>query len=115
MRLTTVTIWVRDPTVLRDWYTTHFRMSVQQETSRFVLLGYDEGASIGFHVGEPLETPDRVQLHIEVDDIDAEYERLLAAGLELEGPPEDRPWGVRSTAVLDPAGHSVEITSPLPP
>jgi catechol 2,3-dioxygenase-like lactoylglutathione lyase family enzyme len=114
MRLTTVTIWTTDPTVLRDWYTTHFRMTVLQETTRFVLLGSDGGASIGFHVGEPLETPDRVQLHLEVADVDAEYERLRAAGLEFEGPPEDRPWGVRSTAALDPAGHSVEITSPLP-
>ena len=113
MRLTTVTIWTGDPTVLRDWYVTHFGMTVLQETPRFVLLGSDGGASIGFHVGEPLATPDRVQLHLEVEDVDAEYQRLVAAGLVFDGPPEDRPWGVRSTAVLDPAGHSVEITSPL--
>jgi hypothetical protein len=37
-------------------YATHFGMTVLQETPRFVLLGSDGGASIGFHVGDPLET-----------------------------------------------------------
>jgi catechol 2,3-dioxygenase-like lactoylglutathione lyase family enzyme len=114
MRLATVTVWVEDPAVLRDWYTEHFGLEVLQETPRFVLLAASEpGSTIGFHVGEPLATPDRVQFHLEVDDVDGTYERLVSEGLQFDGPPQDRPWGVRSTATTDPAGHSVEITTPF--
>jgi catechol 2,3-dioxygenase-like lactoylglutathione lyase family enzyme len=113
MRLTTVTIWTRNPAELAEWYTQHMGMRVLQETPRFVLLGSDDGASIGFHVGEPISTPERVQFHLEVADVDAQYERLIAGGLTFDGPPEDKPWGVRSASMSDPAGHSVELTTPI--
>jgi catechol 2,3-dioxygenase-like lactoylglutathione lyase family enzyme len=115
MRLTTVTIWTRDPAELRAWYVEHLGMTALQETPRFVLLGSDGGASIGFHVGEPLESPGRVQLHLEVADVDGLYEHLSAKGLVFDAPPEDKPWGVRSASLLDPAGHSVELTTPFRP
>ena len=114
MRLTTTTIWTRDPSKLRDWYAEHLGMTVVQETPRFVLLGTDGGGLVGFHIGEPLETPDRVQLHFEVENVDDAYERLTARGVEFERAPEDKPWGVRSAALFDPAGHSVELTTALP-
>ena len=113
MRFTTVTVWISDPSVLRDWYTTHFGMTVVEETPRFVLLRSDGGAAIGFHVGEPVATPGRIQFHLEVGDVDEEYRRLSEQGVAFEGPPVDRPWGVRSTATSDPAGHSVELTMPI--
>ena len=115
MRLATITIWTRNPAELREWYVEHFGMTVVQETQRFVLLGSDGGASIGFHVGEPLETPERVQFHLEVEDVDGLYERLSARGLEFDSPPEDKPWGVRSASLPDPAGHSVELTTAFQP
>jgi catechol 2,3-dioxygenase-like lactoylglutathione lyase family enzyme len=113
MRLTTITIWVQDPSELRAWYVEHFGMTVVQETPRFVLLGSDGGASIGFHVGDPLQTPGRIQFHLEVPDVDAVYEKLRAKGLQFDAPPEHKPWGVRSVSLPDPAGHSVELTTPL--
>lgn len=115
MRLTTITIWTRNPAELREWYVEHFGMTVVQETPRFVLLGSEGGASIGFHVGEPLETPERVQIHLEVEDVDGWCERLSARGLELDSLPEDKPWGVRSASLQDPAGHSIELTTPFRP
>jgi catechol 2,3-dioxygenase-like lactoylglutathione lyase family enzyme len=69
---------------------------------------------IGFHVGEPVATPERVQFHAEVDDVDAVVERLTAQGVVFDEPPADRPWGVRSASCTDPAGHSVEFTTPFP-
>jgi catechol 2,3-dioxygenase-like lactoylglutathione lyase family enzyme len=114
VRLSTITVWVEDPHALRDWYTEHFGLEVLQETPRFVLLGgTGTGSAIGFHIGEPVATPDRIQFHLEVDDVDGTYDRLVAEGLGFDGPPQDRPWGVRSTATTDPAGHSVEITTPF--
>lgn len=114
MRLTTTTIWTQSPTELRDWYVAHFGMTVLQETPRFVLLESDGGASIGFHTGDPLETPGRVQFHFEVENVDDVHARLSAEGLDFDAAPEDKPWGVRSASLSDPAGHSVELTTPRP-
>ncbi|MGC9358597.1 MAG: VOC family protein [Anaerolineae bacterium] len=38
---------------------------------------------------------------IYVDDVDAVYERVLAAGHEPEAAPEDQPWGGRTFALRD--------------
>lgn len=113
MRLSNVTIWTSDPAALRNWYSKYLNFSVDHESERFVLLTDDHGGSIAFHAGEPLATPERIQLHIEVDDVDAEYARLTSEGIQFEGAPSDRPWGVRSAATRDPAGHSVELTGPV--
>ena len=40
-----------------------------------------------------------------VDDVDATYERVCAAGAEPDGPPEDKPYGVRAFNVRDPEGY----------
>lgn len=40
-----------------------------------------------------------------VDDIDAEYERLVANGVEFEGRPETRPWGTEAV-FRDPDGNA---------
>ncbi len=45
-----------------------------------------------------------------VDDVDAEHERLLAAGVRVLAPPTDRPWGERTLHVADPDGTVVELT-----
>ncbi|MEI3014029.1 MAG: VOC family protein [Ruthenibacterium lactatiformans] len=38
--------------------------------------------------------PDCCGLEFAVDDVDAEYERLLSAGVSVERPPVTYPWGV---------------------
>jgi len=49
-----------------------------------------------------------------VDDVDAEHERLIAAGVHVLAPPTDRPWGERTLHVADPDGNVVELTRPKP-
>jgi lactoylglutathione lyase len=52
-----------------------------------------------------------------VADVDAEHERLSAAGVSVLAPPTDRPWGERTLHVADPDGNVVELTrqrSPQP-
>jgi catechol 2,3-dioxygenase-like lactoylglutathione lyase family enzyme len=51
----------------------------------------------------------RFQLTIEVDDVDATCAELAARGVELLNGPMDRPWGIRTAAFRDPAGHVWEI------
>lgn len=51
----------------------------------------------------------RMQLTITVDDVDAVAATLGELGVELLNGPLDRPWGIRTAAFRDPAGHVWEI------
>jgi catechol 2,3-dioxygenase-like lactoylglutathione lyase family enzyme len=42
-------------------------------------------------------------------DLDADFERLRAAGVEVVEEPTDQPYGVRDCAVRDPAGNLIRI------
>lgn len=48
-----------------------------------------------------------------VDDVDATYERIRAAGYTAEAPPRDAEWGERYFHVLDPDGHEISFARPL--
>ncbi|MFO7591552.1 MAG: VOC family protein [Acidimicrobiia bacterium] len=50
-----------------------------------------------------------------VDDVDAMFERVVAAGFEPEMPPSDAPWGERYFHVRDPDGHELSFAKPLEP
>jgi catechol 2,3-dioxygenase-like lactoylglutathione lyase family enzyme len=46
-------------------------------------------------------------------DVDATYERLVAAGYDGHKEPWDAPWGQRYAMLRDPDGNGVDIFSPL--
>lgn len=48
-------------------------------------------------------------LSIEVNDLDAAFEGMSAAGFPIEYGPVDEPWGVRRFFVRDPFGKLVNI------
>lgn len=54
------------------------------------------------------------EILILTDDVDAESERLRAAGAEILSGPEDRPWGHRTLHVAGPDGHVVEFAQEIP-
>jgi len=51
----------------------------------------------------------RVQLTINVEDVDAVCAELVSRGVALLNGPLDRPWGVRTASFRDPGGHVWEI------
>jgi catechol 2,3-dioxygenase-like lactoylglutathione lyase family enzyme len=55
----------------------------------------------------------RSQLTITVDDVDAVVAGLREREIELVNGPMDRPWGVRTAAFADPAGHVWEVAQQL--
>ena len=55
------------------------------------------------------EVGSRLQLTIEVDDVDVMCAELARRGVELLNGPMDRPWGVRTASFVDPDGHIWEI------
>jgi catechol 2,3-dioxygenase-like lactoylglutathione lyase family enzyme len=54
-------------------------------------------------------------LCLDVDDLDADYKRLLGAGVTFHSPPQDLGAGVRTCYGRDPDGNVVELQqlSPL--
>ncbi|MPW21452.1 glyoxalase [Paraburkholderia sp. CNPSo 3157] len=48
-------------------------------------------------------------ISIEVDDVDAAFSAMKAAGFAIEYGPVDEPWGVRRFYVRDPFGKLVNI------
>ncbi len=54
---------------------------------------------------------DEIILDFPVDDVDAEYPRIAALGVEWVLPPTTQPWGNRSMIFRDPAGHLVNVFS----
>jgi predicted enzyme related to lactoylglutathione lyase len=54
---------------------------------------------------------DEIILDFLVDDVDAEYPRIAALGVDLVMPPTTQPWGNRSMMFRDPAGHLVNVFS----
>lgn len=61
--------------------------------------------------GSDTPTPD---LSIEVDDVDAAFERMRGAGFPIEYGPADEPWGVRRFYVRDPFGKLINILAHSP-
>jgi uncharacterized glyoxalase superfamily protein PhnB len=59
-------------------------------------------------------TGSRFLLTINVPDVDSVCADLQARGVELLSGPIGRPWGVRTVAFADPAGHVWEIAQRLP-
>ncbi len=48
-----------------------------------------------------------------VDDVDAMYERVVAAGVRPLTDPWDAPWGERYFHVRDPDGHELSFAKPV--
>ncbi len=56
---------------------------------------------------------ERFEVGFKVDDCDAAYNDLCAAGAAPLVPPTDRAWGQRTAYVRDPDGHLIEIAQDL--
>ena len=70
---------------------------------------------LGELTGQGPEAPDRAggEVVFLVGDVDAEAERLRAAGATILTGPVDRPWGHRTLHVLDPDGFVVELAEEI--
>ena len=55
----------------------------------------------------PAEAPRGVKVAVEVDDVNALYDRIRNAGVEVVDPIGDRPWGHRNFEIRDPSGLSL--------
>lgn len=59
----------------------------------------------------PRRPPDGSEIEVRVDDIQADYDGVLASCWPLADPLQDRPWGLRDFRLFDPSGQYLRITS----
>jgi len=118
--LTAITLFVEDLAASREFYSAVFGLEpvfVDDTSTAFrfpnTIINLLQVAAADELIG-PAEvgragTPSRLQLTIEVDDVDATCALLAERGVELLNGPIDRPWGVRTASFRDPSGHIWEI------
>jgi catechol 2,3-dioxygenase-like lactoylglutathione lyase family enzyme len=76
-----------------------------------ILLARADGTEQAAAVGR--QFAGRVGLFLRVDDFDAAYERMRAAGVEFAGEPRDEPYG-RVVVFVDVAGNRWDLLGPAP-
>ncbi|HEY3426088.1 MAG TPA: VOC family protein [Negativicutes bacterium] len=89
-----------------DWYIELIAPDISTAGISFTLPQREEGE---FFNGKGLI------LSFEVEDVDAEYRRLKADGLEIYQELQDKPWGERSFVVDDPNGVHVYLYTLIAP
>ncbi len=103
----------------RDFYQMHLDAKITFDCGWYLNMDIGtQGASIQFMEPQgdmPIYEGTGVTLNFAVDDVDAEYKRLMEAGLAEAMPLEDHPWGDRGFSVVDPIGNSVYIYSDREP
>jgi len=58
-------------------------------------------------------TPGTAQIYLGVSDIDAWYEALKSADVEVRVPIGDRPYGMRDFRIVDPGGNELSFGQPI--
>ena len=118
--ITAITLFVEDLAVAKRFYGEVFDLPVAFEDDNSAVFEFGNtmvnllktaaaGELIGPAVVASREAGSRLQLTIEVDDVDAMCGELGRRGVALLNGPMDRPWGVRTASFRDPGGHVWEI------
>ena len=115
-----ITLFVEDLEAARQFYREVFGLPVMFEDADSTV--FDFGNTIinllrttaAHELIEPAavaspEAGSRLQLILQVDDVDAMCAELAAVGVKLLNGPMDRPWGIRTASFRDPGGHIWEI------
>ncbi|KAB8164222.1 glyoxalase [Streptomyces sp. 3MP-14] len=66
-------------------------------------------AQISLYTGEDETGPVAPDISVEVEDVDAAYAAMRAAGAEIVHPIRNEDWGVRRFFVRDPSGRVVNV------
>ncbi|UXH76092.1 VOC family protein [Roseateles amylovorans] len=61
----------------------------------------------------PAQEPAGIEVALVSDDLDAAYQRAVAAGAKPVNPPQTKPWGQQVAYVLDNNGVLIELATPM--
>jgi predicted enzyme related to lactoylglutathione lyase len=59
----------------------------------------------------PRRPPDGSEIVLRVDDIQAEYDRVLSSGWQIADSLQNQPWGLTDFRIFDPTGQYLRITN----
>jgi uncharacterized glyoxalase superfamily protein PhnB len=111
-----VEIFVADLEVFADFYTRvlGFDLAERRDGYAAVRCGAVRiGAVLAWSPVDPLarRVPTGVEFVVEVADLQAARDRIIAAGGELEADLQTRPWGLDDFRLFDPDGHYLRFTT----
>ena len=118
-----IEIFPADLDAVADFYTEVLGFTIVRDqrdgTPGYVALQRGQVHIGAAHRDEPQNRPGRrpptgIEVVLEVDDLDAEHERVVSHGWPIEEGLVDRPWGLRDFRVLDPAGYYLRLTTKEP-
>ena len=108
-RIAYANVFVRDFERACDFYERVLGLRLDQKDASHGYAAFDAGpirlgvAEVG---AEQAELAGRhTGLGLDVEDLEAEYARLSAAGVEFPMPPERQPWGGFMALMADPDGN----------
>src|SRR4051794_25330839 len=115
-----ITLFAEDLEATKRFYREVFELPIEYEDANSVVFNFGNTLinllkvteAVGLIAPAPVGSPEdgaRLQLTLQVDDVDAKCAELRARGVTLLNGPMDRPWGIRTAAFRDPAGHIWEI------
>src|SRR6516164_8448174 len=108
-RLDHLSLPVRDWQKSRDWYQQHLDFAVEFEIAdrRTAAMRDDADLTIFLFEGEVVDCPG-ISFTIQVDDVDARHDALVAAGVAFVHPPMKVFWGY-GAELRDPDGYILRL------
>jgi catechol 2,3-dioxygenase-like lactoylglutathione lyase family enzyme len=121
-----ITLFVEDLEAAKNFYRDVFAREIIYEDSASAVLKFENLMINLLNAQEapeliepaPVASPNagsRFLLTINVADVNAVCAELARRGVKLLNGPIDRPWGRRTAAFADPAGHVWEVAQNLTP
>jgi len=115
-----ITLFVEDLEATRNFYKEVFGLPIEYQDADSTVFNFGNtiinllktNAAVELIAPAEVGTRNagsRLQLTIQVDDVDAMCAELAKRGVTLLNGPMDRPWGIRTAAFADPGGHIWEI------
>ncbi len=117
-------IQTNDVAATRDFYVDNFRFDVSFDADWYCHLQSREDPNVnvailkGDHETIPAEgrgTIGGLILNFEVEDVDAEFQRVQDAGLPILKTLTDEAFGQRHFITRDPNGVLIDVIKPIPP
>lgn len=112
MKIGEVCLLTNDVRRLADFYKRLFSIDNQSDDEVHQFLISDETTLTVYNDGNKKNNRNQnICLAFTVDDVDDEYERLMAMGVEIIDIPTTRPWGARNMSFMDPDGNMIYFRS----
>lgn len=111
VKLDHITIGVKDQRASRDWYVANLGLKVEFEVTAghpVIALQDDSGLTLFLDPAFPPPSVPGFVLTFQVDDVEAKYRELSAAGIRFVHPPQKLYWGY-GAELEDPDGYLIYL------